>query len=176
MLIRNWKAGCTGVLPSASLMHWVVSSLIHDVPGRGWYHDSCTALLNGAISASGLNVEAAASIVSFGARSAAAWVAVVVFLLMTRAWSIGRGAAALLLAGLFSAGAPLHDRFLLPSAGLSESQTIFYEIARVLLGGIFLMWIMAPREAAAEVLEPAVEPERELYTTAYTTAVASAVK
>lgn len=157
MLRRSCAAALAGTFAGAALTHWIVSSLAIDVPGRGWYYDSCTSLVNAAIAQSGLNVEVAADLVSFLARVIAPAIAVLVFLGITGSLTRGRAIGTVALGFLYAAGAPLMDPAIQPE-GLGPDQITIYEIGRSVLGGLFLMWIMTPRTAQEA---PVVEAENK---------------
>jgi len=145
VLRRQWLAVLASTLAGALLTHWMVSSLVNDVPGQGWYHDSCTWIINAAIRKSGFNVELAASIVAWLARAIAPSIAVLIFLIIS-GWLTARLAViAVVLGCLFAAGAPMIDAAFLPER-LGADQLTIYEIARAILGSVFLMWIIAPRQ------------------------------
>jgi hypothetical protein len=146
VLRRSTLAVLASSLAGAVLTHWMVSSLVNDVPGQGWYHDSCTWIINAAIRKSGLNVELAASVVACLARAIAPSVAVLIFLKISGMLTASRAIAAMVLGCLFAAGAPMIDAAFLPER-MGADQVIVYEIARALLGSLFLMWIIAPRQA-----------------------------
>jgi len=146
VLRRSWLAVLASTLAGALLTHWMVSSLVNDVPGQGWYHDSCTWIVNAAIQKSGLNVELAASVVAWLARAIAASTAVLIFLMISGGLTTRRATTAVVLGCLFAAGAPMIDAAFLPER-LGAARLIIYEIARAMLGSLFLMWIIAPRQA-----------------------------
>ena len=156
MLSGSPRAILAGSLAGGFLTHWMVSSLVNDVPGRGWYHDSCTLLVNAAILRSGINYEWAASVISWLVRAAAPSIAVLTFLGLSGLLTVARGAIGVCLACLFACASAVIDPAFLPD-DLSTRAVVIYEVARALIGGLLLMWIIAPREACA----PEVVAERK---------------
>ena len=142
-----------GIFTAALLTHWMASSLLNDVPGRGWYHDSCTWLVNAAIARSGLSVEFAATVICWLMRAIAPAAGVLVFLWLSGRLTASRAVVAGVLGCLFAAGAPVVDAALMPAG----DWLLIYEIARSAVGGLFLMWIIAPRRAQVELVVPAHE-------------------